>query len=181
MEKDVRSNVLVTTFGFLISIYGSTYVRFSGDSNKKKFNLISCAEISKPYLNDKHFLISILNSQIDKYWKKGKTKIFEVDIRVPTDLLIDDRDFISLSFKGHSLSQKKIVVLAQPWTGRKIWSLVSSNNVQLNKTDEHMTSLLHKFWIKQVVENRLLAHRIQRAEGQRTRNSWALLVVYHID
>ena len=30
-------------------------------------NLISCAEISKPYLNDKYFLISILNSQIDKY------------------------------------------------------------------------------------------------------------------
>ena len=67
MKKDVRSNVLVTTFGFLISIYGSTYVRFSGDSNKKNFNLISCAEISKPYLNDKYFLISILNSQIDKY------------------------------------------------------------------------------------------------------------------
>ena len=67
MEKDVRSNVLVTTFGFLISIYGSKYVRFSGDSNKKKFNLISCAEISKPYLNDKYFPISILNSQIDIY------------------------------------------------------------------------------------------------------------------
>lgn len=67
MEKDVRSNVLVTTFGFLISIYGSKYGRFSGDSNKKKFHLISCAEISKPYLNDKYFLIRILNSQRDKY------------------------------------------------------------------------------------------------------------------
>ena len=97
---------------------------------KKILNLISCAEISKPYLNDKYFLISILNSQRDKYWKKAKTKIFEIDIRVPTDLLIDDRGFISLSFKGHSLSQKKIVVLAQPWTGREIWSLVSSNNIQ---------------------------------------------------
>ena len=63
----MRSNVLVTTFGFLISIYGSKYVRFSGDSNKKKTNLISCADISKPYLNDKYFLISVLNSQRDKY------------------------------------------------------------------------------------------------------------------
>ena len=62
--------------------------------------------------------------------KKAKTKIFEIDIRVPTDLLIDERGFISLSFKGHSLSQKKIVVLAQPWTGREIWSLASSNNIQ---------------------------------------------------
>ena len=61
----------------LISIYGSKYVRFSGDSNKKKiFNLISCAEISKPYLSNKYFLISILNSQIDKHWKKGKNQNF---------------------------------------------------------------------------------------------------------
>ena len=64
----MRSNVLVTTFGFLISIYGSKCDRFSGDSNKKKIlNLISCVEMSKSYLNDKCFLISILNSQIDKY------------------------------------------------------------------------------------------------------------------
>ena len=34
---------------------------------KIKFNLISCAEVSKPYLNDKYFLISVLNSQRDKY------------------------------------------------------------------------------------------------------------------
>ena len=64
MEKDVRSNVLVTTFGFLISIYGSKYVRFSGDSNKNKkfkFNFV-CRN-----LNDKYFPISILNSQRDKY------------------------------------------------------------------------------------------------------------------
>ena len=63
MEKDVRSNVLITTFGFLISIYGSKYVRFSEDSNKKKINLIPCAEISKSYLNNKHFLIRISNSK----------------------------------------------------------------------------------------------------------------------
>ena len=64
MEKDVRSNVLITTFGFLISIYGSKYVRFSEDSNKKKnFNLVSCAEISKSYLNNKYFLIRISNSK----------------------------------------------------------------------------------------------------------------------
>ena len=55
MEKDVRSNVLITTFGFLISIYGSKYVRFSEDSNKKKF--------SKSYLNYKYFLIRISNSK----------------------------------------------------------------------------------------------------------------------
>ena len=34
---------------------------------KKNFNLISCAEISKPYLDDKYYLMSILNSQRDKY------------------------------------------------------------------------------------------------------------------
>ena len=34
---------------------------------KKNLNLISCAEISKPYLSNKYFLISILNSQIDKH------------------------------------------------------------------------------------------------------------------
>ena len=40
---------------------------FGRFKQKKNFNLISCAEISKPYLNDKYFLISILNSQRDKY------------------------------------------------------------------------------------------------------------------
>ena len=59
----MQSNVLMTTFGFLISIY----IYFREIQTKKKFNLISCAEISKPYLNDKYFLISILNSQRDKY------------------------------------------------------------------------------------------------------------------
>ena len=72
----------------------------------KYLNLISCEEISKPYLNDKYFLKSILNSQ------KVNTEIFELDIRVPTYLLIDDRGFISLSFKGHSLSQKKTCCLS---------------------------------------------------------------------
>ena len=72
----------------------------------KYLNLISCEEIPKPYLNDKYFLKSILNSQ------KVNTEIFELDVRVPTYLLIDDRGFISLSFKGHSLSQKKTCCLS---------------------------------------------------------------------
>ena len=78
----------------------------------KYLNLISCEEISKPYLNDKYFLKSILNSQKVNTGKKAKTEIFELDIRVPTYLLIDDRGFISLSFKGHSLSQKKTCCLS---------------------------------------------------------------------
>ena len=46
----VWSYVLVITFGFFIFILSeSKFVRFSGDSNKKKINLISWAEISKPY------------------------------------------------------------------------------------------------------------------------------------
>ena len=73
----VWSYVLVITFGFFIFILSeSKYVRFSGDSNKKKiwFNFV-CRNF-KTLSNDKYFLIGILNSQIDKYRKKDKKPKF---------------------------------------------------------------------------------------------------------
>ena len=63
----MRSNVLVTTLGSLYLYMDRNMSDFREIQIKIILNLISCAEISKPYLNDKYFLISILNSQIDKY------------------------------------------------------------------------------------------------------------------
>ena len=72
----VWSYVLVITFRFFIFILSeSKFVRFSGNSNKKKkFNFVS--RNFKTLSNDKYFLISILNSQIDKYRKKDKNRNF---------------------------------------------------------------------------------------------------------
>ena len=115
---------------------------------KKKFNLISCVEMSKSYLNDKCFLISILNSQIDKYWKKAKTKISEIDIRVPTDLLIDDRG--SHTLFSHTLFFFFLQINKMYWVNNVLricysW-LLSERKLGIEKYI-HLSELTQRYWI----------------------------------
>ena len=126
MEKDERSYVLgITSFWV-----GRNMSDFREVQVKTYLNLISCTKISKPYLNDKYFLQRILNSQIDKYRNKRHEPKLCRSTSVPTDLLSTIVVLLHFNLKDTPRLIKKIVVFAQSWTGKEIWSLASSNNIQ---------------------------------------------------